>query len=1086
MNKRILINSLVGGTVVAGLSLPLAHASFSFADYGVLEDGTISSVAPAEGYDYTVTFAEGNATSSDSKTTTLPEAIGFQEGAEFTPEAIETTPAKEGYAFDGYYTDASCTTAYNFYTSVDSDMTLYVAFTPLDSYSYTDSSQNVFTASSSLDLKEDTVDIGGIKVFKYSSSAKNTGDGQYTLNLATTALDDGATYSLQVYGKDKEGRGDVWNSSVFLPSQNDGRVIRSNSKFFTLVLQDDLVISNGSTLQIGGCSSLVGNGIYCDLASDNFALDLNGHNLIVEPGSNLELYGLLTDSTKKGMVVVDSGAYIKVKMSVYNGGGSQLLTASSYYVNPFPFYGFPALDANIRFYAGAEMTAVMSAGTSSQGVVVDVPFIGKPLPADSDETAAMLILESKDANSPGYLDFRHNMIPAPRGSLNAYRVWDTQYREYFSFHDCLMTLGSLAMKVSMASIDSAEFLWELPGNSDITLDNCDLYIDHQFQLNPGLNFYSDKDSNIIFRCNSVDPCGIVAPSKLFSTAVADNISNLGSTTAGHIMADLRGKEQSLITVMGDIRFEYPEGSAKVDQVTFLGGYFNLSDRALASVLAAAEKGQVTLMSKGQLANFHYVNSWSSRWGVASYYVYPLIANGVAYTNDHLDGGLKPLDGKIGSGIYTDGTNYYSYFNVDNERPDDFGEGNFELRKIDYDATTHSYTIAGDDSGQKYAYFAGISVPVYLFQKDGKSWVTMSDMLIDSAASSYDFVITYDEASGGYLLAKTQTYDSGVEDISIAVTLKAGNNCAAVADVQLTEKIGATLNLTQLASKYGFTTTSSEAKNNFEVEVTGGETTSISETTLVIDLNLGLEILESKSITITFNYGGSSGGGGDGCIFADAPVLMADGSTKRADEVKVGDIALAWDFETGRVKANRVFFYEMYEQDIFAVWIQLANGEELRIACPHALFDYSERKFFTVTTENYTSIVGREIAIFNGVDSGLSSTRIVSVRGHRERRVVGNIETAHTLNFFCGGALNADAVYVAKLPFEVGADFAYDRKDVAESISRYGLTKYEVFKDYMNFDNFDCLNGQYVSICIGKGLFTLDYLFEIAKYYLGGK
>ena len=64
--------------------------------------------------------------------------------------------------------------------------------------------------------------------------------------------------------------------------------------------------------------------------------------------------------------------------------------------------------------------------------------------------------------------------------------------------------------------------------------------------------------------------------------------------------------------------------------------------------------------------------------------------------------------------------------------------------------------------------------------------------------------------------------------------------------------------------------------------------------------------------------------------------------------------------------------------------------------------------------------------------------------------------------------------------EFGEDYKYDQEKLDADIDQYGLYTYDDWKEYVSYEEFVALNGQYLTIAIGKGYLTYeDVLMLIA-------
>lgn len=55
---------------------------------------------------------------------------------------------------------------------------------------------------------------------------------------------------------------------------------------------------------------------------------------------------------------------------------------------------------------------------------------------------------------------------------------------------------------------------------------------------------------------------------------------------------------------------------------------------------------------------------------------------------------------------------------------------------------------------------------------------------------------------------------------------------------------------------------------------------------------------------------------------------------------------------------------------------------------------------------------------------------------------------------------------------------YDEEKMQADIEKYGLYSYDDWKDYVSYEEFVALNGQYLTIVIGKGYLTYEDILEL--------
>jgi len=73
-----------------------------------------------------------------------------------------------------------------------------------------------------------------------------------------------------------------------------------------------------------------------------------------------------------------------------------------------------------------------------------------------------------------------------------------------------------------------------------------------------------------------------------------------------------------------------------------------------------------------------------------------------------------------------------------------------------------------------------------------------------------------------------------------------------------------------------------------------------------------------------------------CVSGDTEILMADGTTKRADEVQIGDMVKSYNFESGEIENTKILSTTIVNR-IQQITLKFNDGSELKITNDHALF-----------------------------------------------------------------------------------------------------------------------------------------------------
>ncbi|MBU2608257.1 MAG: hypothetical protein KKF26_02965 [Chloroflexi bacterium] len=132
-----------------------------------------------------------------------------------------------------------------------------------------------------------------------------------------------------------------------------------------------------------------------------------------------------------------------------------------------------------------------------------------------------------------------------------------------------------------------------------------------------------------------------------------------------------------------------------------------------------------------------------------------------------------------------------------------------------------------------------------------------------------------------------------------------------------------------------------------------------------------------------------------CFACDTLVLMADNSTKRINEVQVGDRVLAYDSETGQNVAADVIATASGEADYFYV----INGD-LRVTPPHPFFTAEDKWVKIVDLK-----AGDKIKSFAGLNE------ITSIEKVNSKQRICNIRVRDFHNFYVSA--NGKDFYLAQ-------------------------------------------------------------------------
>lgn len=233
----------------------------------------------------------------------------------------------------------------------------------------------------------------------------------------------------------------------------------------------------------------------------------------------------------------------------------------------------------------------------------------------------------------------------------------------------------------------------------------------------------------------------------------------------------------------------------------------------------------------------------------------------------------------------------------------------------------------------------------------------------------------------------------------------------------------------------------------------------------------------------FSSGGNSGGGG--CVTGDTLVTMADGSQKRIDELKDGDMVLAYSFEEGKfvaVPAAKVFAHEIANNTVIA--LTFSDGTVVKVVNAHKFMNAENNEFVDINAENVQSYIGMNF--FKVVNGALTTVELTGYEIYEEYCVAWATISAYHYNILVEGMLSLDIrdEFVGAFRyFEIAEDMTFDDEAMAEDIREYGLYTYDDFADYLTEEEFELLNVKYMKVAVGKGYVTFDDLLMMIYLFL---
>ena len=118
------------------------------------------------------------------------------------------------------------------------------------------------------------------------------------------------------------------------------------------------------------------------------------------------------------------------------------------------------------------------------------------------------------------------------------------------------------------------------------------------------------------------------------------------------------------------------------------------------------------------------------------------------------------------------------------------------------------------------------------------------------------------------------------------------------------------------------------------------------------------------------------------------------------------------------------------------------------------------------------------------DGGYNIVTLIEAFETEEYIAAWSVSSAITSNAFASGMLTVAPPEDFYNWIEMDGKLHYDVEQFNKDVEQYGLYTYDVFADYVTYEQFVAWNGAYLKIPVEKGYFTFEYILELIELYKG--
>lgn len=239
--------------------------------------------------------------------------------------------------------------------------------------------------------------------------------------------------------------------------------------------------------------------------------------------------------------------------------------------------------------------------------------------------------------------------------------------------------------------------------------------------------------------------------------------------------------------------------------------------------------------------------------------------------------------------------------------------------------------------------------------------------------------------------------------------------------------------------------------------------------------------QSCTVTIT---------GENGCLVEGTLITLADGTQKKVEDITTNDIVLVFNHETGKVEGQKIAFNDHLNTAPAlhrVLNLELSNGEILRLAGRHNVFDFTIGKYVSICEENMLDYIGHKFytTTYNGNQFIRGEVSLIKAYITEEIvRVFSPVSEVHR-NCFAQNVLTMTPTLPSIGEFITAFDFdenlKFDQEKLQSDIEKYGLYTYEDFKEYLTEEEFNSSFWSLLKIAVGKNCMTFEDIITLIEY-----
>ena len=218
-----------------------------------------------------------------------------------------------------------------------------------------------------------------------------------------------------------------------------------------------------------------------------------------------------------------------------------------------------------------------------------------------------------------------------------------------------------------------------------------------------------------------------------------------------------------------------------------------------------------------------------------------------------------------------------------------------------------------------------------------------------------------------------------------------------------------------------------------------------------------------------------------CITGDTLVTLSNGQTIPVSELQNDNEIAVWDFNNGCVACAPLmaFVKQTLNDAIDIIRVQFEDGSNVGVIIEHLFFDMTLGKFVAINSDSQ-EFIGHEFAKVND-DGNVIPVKVTEIFIDGKTTEAYGPQAEGYWNYLAGGVISGNDGQLGicnRFDFDVEKmRYVPDKKEA--DLLKYGTLDYDALKEIMSEEFFNRNHLEELSVAIGKGLITLEYLQEYA-------